>query len=102
MIGRYLLTLEGRAEPVEVSTDQRDLFALRRRGYRECGYETAEAAMAILETTINGNVPTSDAELAKVGREALTTLTRRTWHACDRLALTTSDLDTSAERAHIA
>lgn len=104
MLSSYLITLEGHAEPIAINTDQRDLFGLRRRGYKECGYDSPDDAMALFETAAeagatNGNgKSSSDAELAKLGLEALTTISWLIWHACTRLELTASDFDTFAER----
>jgi hypothetical protein len=95
MLTTYDLTLDGHDEPVRVSTDQRDLFALRRRGWKELDYDSPEKAMEVFNRAESPKM--SDADMAALGLEALSTVTWLLWHAATRNGLTTADFDTFAE-----
>ena len=80
----YLITLDT-GEKVEVSSDQRDLFALRRRGFRDLGYSSGDEAMRVV---------TEAQEQPFVAMECVAWLV---WNAGKRDAKWDDDFDTFVE-----
>lgn len=88
MFGTYNVTLDN-GEHHEVTADNRDYIAFRRRGFRDLGYESPDPLTQRM-TEVGGNE-------AAQGLEMLEFIAWLVWHAGERIGAWSCDFETFTE-----